>query len=131
MFYEEFFVSLRKNNGDSYSKLKISHLPRQFNCEQSQTKDKWFSEIRCLPCVEGLTHFLKDKFNEDINFDIEEFTKAAIEIQELRGLLYERFNNKPKEDEESREFHYHIFGKVLEKLLNDFANKYKLYLNKD
>ena len=99
--------------------------------EQSQTKDKWFSEIRCLPCVEGLTHFLKDKFNEDINFDIEEFTNAAIEIQEVRGLLYERFNNKPKEDEESREFHYHIFGKVLEKLLNDFANKYKLYINKD
>lgn len=99
--------------------------------EQSQTKDKWFSEIRCLPCVEGLTYFLKDKFNEDINFDIEEFTNAAIEIQEVRGLLYERFNNKPKEDEESREFHYHIFGKVLEKLLNDFANKYKLYINKD
>ena len=99
--------------------------------EQSQTKDKWFSEISCLPCVEGLTHFLKDKFNEDINFDIEEFTKAAIEIQEVRVLLYERFNNKPKEDEESREFHYHIFGKVLEKLLNDFANKYKLYINKD
>ena len=97
----------------------------------SQTKDKWFSDISCLPCVEGLTHFLKDKFNEDINFDIEEFTKAAIEIQEVRGLLYERFNNKPKEDEESREFHYHIFGKVLEKLLNDFANKYKLYINKD
>ena len=99
--------------------------------EQSQTKDKWFSDISCLPCVEGLTHFLKDKFNEDINFDIEEFIKEGTEIQELRGLLYERFNNKPKEDEESREFHYHIFGKVLEKLLNDFANKYKLYINKD
>ena len=101
--------------------------------EQSQTKDKWFSEIRCLPCVEGNTHFLRDVFEHkiDIDFDFEEFIKEGTEIQELRGLLYERFNNKPKEDEESREFHYHIFGKVLEKLLNDFANKYKLNINKD
>ena len=101
--------------------------------EQSQTKDKWFSEIRCLPCVEGNTRFLRDVFEHkiDIDFDFEEFIKEGTEIQELRGLLYERFNNKPKEDEESREFHYHIFGKVLEKLLNDFANKYKLYINKD
>ena len=99
--------------------------------EQSQTKDKWFSDISCLPCVEGLTHFLKDKFNEDINFDIEEFTKAAIEIQEVRGLLYERFNNTPKENKEANHFHYHVFGETFEKLLNDFANKYKLYINKD
>lgn len=99
--------------------------------EQSQTKDKWFSEIRCLPCVAGITYFLKDQFHEDINFDYKKFIEDSFIIQELRGLLYERFNNKPKKDEESREFHYHIFGKVLEKLLNDFANKYKLYINKD
>ena len=101
--------------------------------KQSQIKDKWFSEIRCLPCVEGNTRFLRDVFEDkiDIDFDFEEFIKEGTEIQELRGLLYERFNNKPKEDEESREFHYHIFGKVLAKLLNDFANKYKLYINKD
>ena len=99
--------------------------------EQSQTKDKWFSEIRCLPCVEGLTHFLKDKFNEDINFDIEEFSNSAIEIQEVRGLLYERFNNTPKENKEANHFHYHVFGETLEKLLNNFADKYGLYINKD
>ena len=105
----------------------------EYYCEQSQTKDKWFSEIRCLPCVEGNTRFLRDVFEHkiDIDFDFEEFIKEGTEIQELRGLLYEKFNNKPKEYEESREFHYHIFGKVLEKLLNDFANKYKLYINKD
>ena len=99
--------------------------------KQSQTKDKWFSDISCLPCVEGLTHFLKDKFNEDINFDIEEFTKAAIEIQEVRGLLYERFNNTPRENKEANHFHYHVFGETLEKLLNNFADKYGLYINKD
>ena len=99
--------------------------------EQSQTKDKWFSEIRCLPCVEGLTHFLKDKFNEDINFDIEEFSNSAIEIQEVRGLLYERFNNTPRENKEANHFHYHVFGETLEKLLNNFADKYGLYINKD
>ena len=99
--------------------------------KQSQLKDKWFSDISCLPCVEGLTHFLKDKFNEDINFDIEEFTNTAIEIQEVRGLLYERSNNTPKENKEANHFHYHVFGKTLEKLLNNFADKYGLYINKD
>ena len=99
--------------------------------KQSQLKYKWFSDISCLPCVEGLTHFLKDKFNEDINFDIEEFIKEGTEIQELRGLLYERFNNKPKENKEANHFHYHVFGETLEKLLNNFADKYGLYINKD
>ena len=101
--------------------------------EQSQTKDKWFSEIRCLPCVEGNTRFLRDVFEHkiDIDFDFEEFIKEGTEIQELRGLLYERFNNKPKENKEANHFHYHVFGETLEKLLNDFANKYKLYINKD
>ena len=99
--------------------------------KQSQIKYKWFSDISCLPCVEGLTHFLKDKINEDINFDIEEFTKSAIEIQEVRGLLYERFNNTPKENKEANHFHYHVFGETLEKLLNNFADKYGLYINKD
>ena len=99
--------------------------------KQSQIKYKWFSDISCLPCVEGLTHFLKDKFNEDINFDIEEFTNTAIEIQEVRGLLYERSNNTPKENKEANHFHYHVFGKKLEKLLNNFADKYGLYINKD
>lgn len=28
------------DNGDSYAKLKISHLPRQFNCENMETTDK-------------------------------------------------------------------------------------------
>ena len=58
-------------------------------CEKSQTKDKWFSEISCLPCVEGHIRFFRDVFEHkiDIDFDFE--------------------------------------------LLNDFANKYKLYINKD
>ena len=97
----------------------------------SQTKDEWFSDISCLPCVEGLTHFFKDKFKEDVNVDIEEFTKDATEIQEVRGLLYERFNNTPKEHKEANHFHYHVFGETLEKLLNNFVDKYGLYINKD
>lgn len=113
-------------NSRGYVMFDIEYYQRP-----SETKDKWFSEIRCLPCVEGLTHFLKDKFNENINFDIEEFIKEGTEIQELRGLLYEMFNNKPKENKEANHFHYHVFGETLEKLLNNFADKYGLYINKD
>lgn len=99
--------------------------------KQSQTKDKWFSEISCLPCVDGITYFLKDKFHEDINFDYKKFIEDSFIIQEIRGLLYERFDNKPKEDEESNDFHYHVFGDKLEEILRKYCDKYQLYINRD
>ena len=32
---------------------------------------------------------------------------------------------------EANHFHYYVFGETLEKLLNNFADKYGLYINKD
>lgn len=101
---------------------------------QEQYKEEWYSEIRCLPCVDGLTRFLKDKFNEP-GFDYEQFIKDANEIQEVRGLLYEHKwegqDNRPKSSEDADNFHYHIFGKVIEKLFDDFTKKYGLWIGKD
>lgn len=99
-----------------------------------KNKEELYSEISCLPCVDGLTRFLKDKFNEP-GFDYEQFIKDAYEIQEVRGLLYEHKwegqDNRPKSNKESDNFHYHIFCKVIEKLFDDFAKKYGLWIGKD
>lgn len=63
--------------------------------KQSDRSKDWYSEIDCLPLVEGIAYFLKDSFkNKDFIF--EDFVKDADEIQEIRGLLYERYNNKPQ-----------------------------------
>ena len=53
------------------------------------------------------------------------------EIQEIRGLLYERYNNKPKIYDEARVFHYKVFGKILKEKIEAFANKYNLHINID
>ena len=91
---------------------------------------KWYSELHCLPRVEGIARFLKDKLSEE-GFDIETFITDAEVIQEIRGLLYERYHNQPKESDEADEFHYHTFGKALKKKLDEFCEHYNLYLNID
>lgn len=91
---------------------------------------KWHSEIHSLPCVEGLALFLKNSIN-DSHFPLKEFIDDAHEIEELRGLLYEHYENAKATMEEAEEFHYHIFLKILENLIEKFATKYKLHINRD
>jgi pyruvate/oxaloacetate carboxyltransferase len=103
----------------------------EYYMEKSEVKnDYWFSDIHCLPCIKGITYFLKDK-QGDNNFDYDEFVNLGEEIQEIRGLLYERYNNKPKIYDEARVFHYKVFGKILEEKIEAFANKYNLHINRD
>lgn len=96
----------------------------EYYLKKVDNSEEWNSEISCLPIVKGIYHFIKD-------FNLDEFVNDATGIQEIRGLLYEQYNNKPKSKFEASNFHYKIFGKVLEGMLNDFANKYGLYINRD
>lgn len=93
-------------------------------------KNNWFSEIHCLPCIGGITKFLKDKLN-DKDFNCDEFVALGEEIEEIRGLLYERYDNKPKKYSAAKDFHYKVFGKVLEEKIEAFAKKYDLHINRD
>ena len=102
----------------------------EYYLKKIDNSEKWYSEIHCLPLVKGISYFIKERLNnKDFNFD--EFIKDATDIQEIRGLLHERYDNKPKPKSEASNFHYKIFGKILEGMLNDFANKYGLYINRD
>ena len=102
----------------------------EYYLKKIDNSEKWYSEIHCLPLVKGISYFIKERLNnKDFNFN--EFIKDATDIQEIRSLLYEQYNNKPKSKSEASNFHYKIFGKILEGMLNDFANKYGLYINRD
>lgn len=102
----------------------------EYYLKKIDNSEKWHSETHCLPLVKGISYFIKERLNnKDFNFD--EFIKDATDIQEIRSLLYEQYNNKPKSKSEASNFHYKIFGKILEGMLNDFANKYGLYINRD
>ena len=119
-----------KQNTRGFVMFDIEYYKKQ----NEKNKEEWYSEISCLPCVDGITMFLKDKFNEP-GFDYEQFIKDAYEIQEVRGLLYEHQwngqNNCPKSSKDADNFHYHIFRKVIEKLFNDFTKKYGMWINID
>lgn len=86
--------------------------------------------MQCLPCVKGLSYFLKDKLGED-GFDFQTFVNDGIEIQEIRTVLYEQYDNNPKAGEEADNFHYRVFGKLLKEKLKNFCNKYNCWLNID
>lgn len=119
-----------KQNTRGFVMFDIEYYKKQ----DKKNKEEWYSEISCLPCVDGITMFLKDKFNEP-GFDYEQFIKDAYEIQEVRGLLYEHRwdgqNNYPKSSKDADNFHYHIFRKVIEKLFDDFTKKYGMWINID
>lgn len=65
-----------------------------FDIEYYQTygenKEKWFSEIHCLPCVEGIARFMKDKLTEE-DFDLDKFNwdEIARECQEALDWMEE------------------------------------------
>lgn len=90
----------------------------------------WYSEINVTPIVEGITLFLNDKFR-DSDFDYKQFIKEATEIQELRGLLYESYDNKPRVLTDANEFHCRVFLPHLKNILKMFAEKYNLWINED
>ena len=53
-----------------------------------------------------------------------EFIKDAYEIQELRGFLWERHDNKPKALKDASDFHYHGFNHEIESIFEVFVRKY-------
>lgn len=130
MIYYLGYTPKDKQNTRGFVMFDIEYYQKQ----NEKNKEEWYSEISCLPCVDGITWFLKDKFNEP-GFDYEQFIKDAYEIQEVRGLLYEHKwegqDNCPKSPKESNIFHYHIFGKVIEKMFDSFAKKYGLWIGID
>lgn len=127
MVYQIYYTPKDSKNNDRGNVM----FDIEYYLSKSEVKNNyWFSELSCLPCVKGMVSFLKDKRNDE-NFNYDEFVELAEEIQEIRGLLYERYNNRPKQYDEANEFHYTFFGKILEEKLETFANKYNLFINRD
>lgn len=126
MVYQIYYIPKgEQHNSRGYTLFDIDYYQKQSN----NSKD-WFSEIDCLPVVEGIAYFLKDALNNK-DFIFEDFVKESDEIQEIRGLLYERYDNKPKPQIDAHHFHYRIFGKVLKEKIDAFCKKYGLYVNID
>lgn len=91
---------------------------------KSELTNEWYSEIKVLPCVEGITKYVYSK-KDDNTFNVEEFIKDAEEIQELRRWLWEIEGNR----DETK--HYKSRYEYIKIMLNNFSEKYNLYINTD
>ena len=60
MIYQIYYMPKgEQNNSRGYTLFDIDYYQKQSN----NSKD-WFSEIHCLPVVEGIAYFLKDTVYE-------------------------------------------------------------------
>ena len=125
MVYQIYYTPKDSKEGKRYVIFDIEYHLAKDNMNEI---NNWITEINCLTCVNGVTKFLHDKLN-DKNFNYDEFATLGKEIEDIRGLLYERYDNKPKKYSRARDFHYNVFGKVLEEKIEAFAKKYDLHIN--
>ena len=127
MIYQIYYTPKNSKEDRRYVMFDIEyHLSK----DDFNEMNNWISELHCFPYVEDVTKFLKDKLN-DKDFNCDEFAKLSEEIEKLRVLLYEQYNNKPKKYSAAKDFHYKVFGKVLEEKIEAFASKYDLHINRD
>ena len=102
----------------------------QAKSKTEKDKDCWYSEISCVVCVIGITHFLKDKLN-DPTFNVDEFIKDSEKIQEIRGWLWETHNNKLCDLDTNSQRHYHVFKPELDEIIKSYCEKYGFSINID
>ena len=127
MIYQIYYTPKDSKEDRRYVMFDIEYYISKYDMNEM---NNWISKLHCLPCVEGITKFLKDNLN-DKDFDCDEFVKLGKEIEGLRGLLYEQHENRPRVYNVAKDFHYNVFGKVLEEKIEAFANKYGLHINRD
>lgn len=98
--------------------------------DEKVEEKKWYSEICCTVCVRGISKFLQDKL-KDASFDIDEFIKDSEEIQEIRGWLWERHDNKICDMDTCSNRHYHIFKPEFDAIIKTYCDKYGFSINID
>ena len=115
-------------NGEKYTMFDIEYYLKEFNVEKAQR----LSEIHVSIIPNGYTHFVADKLREEVfdSFKLEEFIQDVNKIDNLRGLLNEFYNNKPRPLLDAKLF-YSEFGEKIKKILTEFVEKYNLSLEVD
>ena len=98
--------------------------------EKKASDEKWYTEICCTACVRGIAKFLQDKLKES-DFNVDGFIEDSEEIQEIRGWLWERHDNRCCDMETCGHRHYHEFKPEFDKIIKAYCNKYGFSINVD
>jgi DUF1365 family protein len=84
-------------------------------------------ELHSSSFISGAVHFICNVLKIEL---IEEFIKDCDELEELRGWIWERHNNRLRTLDTAQK-DYAEWGKYIKERIDAFCNKYGLYLNVD
>lgn len=87
----------------------------------------WHVELHCTPFISGAVNFICYALNPEMR---EEFIKDCMEIEELRGWVWETHRNQPRKSEEAKR-DMSDWIEYIDAKLRGFCEKYGLYLNID
>lgn len=107
-----------------------------FDIEVYLTQDRkshWYSEIHSSAFGSAFINYFKsDDMKALLENDVvlSNMIEDSKELEELRGWLYERLDNRPIESSLASKRHKKVLAYVEEKVYA-FADKYNLYINED
>ena len=97
------------------------------NESKKDTDERWYVELHSSSLISGAVHFICDVLKPEL---VEDFIKDCEELEELRGWIWERHNNRSRTMEDAQKDKTE-WGKYIEEKINTFCDKYGLNLNID
>jgi len=94
---------------------------------KKNTDENWYVELHSISFISGAVHFICDVLKPELR---EEFIKDCDELEELRGWIWERHNNRLRTLDTAQK-DYAEWGKYIKERIDTFCNKYGLKLNVD
>lgn len=112
LFDIEWYLALNESNNLSYK------------------DNKWYSEISCHTCIKGVSEYLNDNFKKE-KFNLEDFIKDSEVIENIRGWLHEKHNNRYAPIDLASNRHYNEFSPELKSIIENYSNKYGFIVHTD
>lgn len=94
---------------------------------KKDTDERWYVELHSTPILSESVRFVRDILKPEL---VDDFIKDCAELEDLRGWIWERHNNRLRTMEDAQRDKTE-WGKYIEERINTFCYKYGLYLNVD
>jgi len=98
-----------------------------FDESKKDTDERWYVELHSTPVLSESVRFVRNILKPEL---VEDFIKDCAELEELRGWIWERHNNRLRTMEDAQKDKTE-WGKYIEERIKTFCDKYGLYLNVD
>lgn len=120
---EDFVIFYTSKDNRMYKMLELSCEMKQASFEVEET---WYCGLNYMASIEGITHFLKDKFDNDNNFDYESFIQDVQRLETLKQTINDTIVNNPREFNIVESVYKSVYLNRVDYEVEGFVNKYGL-----